>query len=435
MSLSDIYPDNSYIDQEGVLNIGGCNLIDLIKQFHTPLYVYDELTIRNKAKEFRNAFTKSFTNVEICYASKAFSNKYLLQLIKEEKLGLDVVSGGEIAVAKSVDFPMDKVFFHGNNKTRTELDFALKHNVGTYVLDNFLEIDLLSELAKKDNVQPRVMLRVAPGVDPHTHVYTTTGILDTKFGFSIQTGDAELAIKKTLNKGNLNLTGLHCHLGSPIFETEPYIVAIGVVFAFAKKMGKYGFVFNDFSPGGGFGVKYTSGQNVLPITEYSSLIMAEIEKKSIEYNFKLNNVIVEPGRAIVANAGVALYTVGALKIIPEIRKYVSIDGGMGDNIRPALYQSEYEAIVVNKANSKNQEIVTITGKYCESGDILVRDVKLPIIETGDFIGIPVSGAYNLAMSSHYNMNPKPLVLCLKKGNPRIIRRREEYSDLLMFDEL
>ena len=338
MGLSDIYPDNSYIDQKGILNIGGCNLIDLIKQFQTPLYVYDELTIRNKSKEFINAFTNSFVKVEICYASKAFSNKYLLQLIKEEKLGLDVVSGGEIAVAKSVDFPMHKVFFHGNNKTRAELAFALENQVGTYVLDNFHEIDLLSELAKKDNLKPRVMLRVAPGVDPHTHVYTTTGILDTKFGFSIQTGDAELAIKETLNKGNLNLTGLHCHLGSPIFETEPYIVAIGVVFDFAKKMERYGFVFKDFSPGGGFGVKYTSSQNILPITEYSTLIMSEIEKQSIEYNFKLDNVIVEPGRAIVANAGVALYTVGALKNIPEVRKYVSIDGGMGDNIRPALYQ-------------------------------------------------------------------------------------------------
>ncbi len=435
MGLSDIYPDNSYIDQKGILNIGGCNLIDLIKQFQTPLYVYDELTIRNKSKEFINAFTNSFVKVEICYASKAFSNKYLLQLIKEEKLGLDVVSGGEIAVAKSVDFPMHKVFFHGNNKTRAELAFALENQVGTYVLDNFHEIDLLSELAKKDNLKPRVMLRVAPGVDPHTHVYTTTGILDTKFGFSIQTGDAELAIKETLNKGNLNLTGLHCHLGSPIFETEPYIVAIGVVFDFAKKMERYGFVFKDFSPGGGFGVKYTSSQNILPITEYSTLIMSEIEKQSIEYNFKLDNVIVEPGRAIVANAGVALYTVGALKNIPEVRKYVSIDGGMGDNIRPALYQSEYEAIVINKANSKNEEIVTIAGKYCESGDVLVRDVKLPVIETGDFIGIPVSGAYNLAMSSHYNMNPTPLVVSVKKGDAKIIRRREEYSDLLMFDEL
>jgi diaminopimelate decarboxylase len=310
---------------------------------------------------------------------------------------------------------------------------AVELGIGRVVVDSFHELDLLNQIAARAGKLQDILIRVSPGIDPHTHVYTTTGIIDSKFGFSIQTGDAARAIRQALAGSNLNLKGLHFHLGSPIFELEPYRAATELVLRFAAGFREEGLELTEFSPGGGFAIAYTRDQDPPAVAEYAETIVATLRSACDELGMDLPTLLVEPGRSIIGPAGVALYRVGAIKDIPGVRKYVSVDGGMGDNIRPALYQAVYEVVSAGKANQEPVEKVTIAGKYCESGDVLASDIMLPKAEPGDIIAIPASGAYCPSMASNYNLNPRPPMVLVKDGQSRTIRRRETYQDLMLCD--
>jgi len=426
-----LFPLTAELDGRGHLLIGGCSTVELAGQYGTPLYVFDEDTIRARCREFQNEFGRRYPDINVLYASKAFCNRSLAILLKEEGLGLDVVSGGEIALAQSVAFPPDRVYFHGNNKSADELKMALDWGIGRIVVDNLYELDLLNKLAGEKGKRQEIMLRVTPGVDPHTHRYTTTGTLDSKFGFPLTTGLAERALSRALSAENLSLTGLHFHLGSPIPDTHPYEMAIELVLKFAREMqDKYNFNLKEFSPGGGFGVNYTVNSAMPVIADYAEAITSRLTSTTREAGLAPPRCVIEPGRAIVAQAGVALYTAGSTKDIPGVRTYVCVDGGMGDNIRPALYEARYEALLANRARDEETDRVTIAGRYCESGDILAKDIYLPPVSAGDTIAMPASGAYSIPMSSNYNNVPRPAIIMVKDGRSHLIRRRETYQDLM-----
>jgi diaminopimelate decarboxylase len=429
----DVFPMGTKVNSEGVLEIGGCDVLSLAKAHGTPLYVYDEKTIRSMAQTFVGEFTSRYPKTSVAYASKAFLNLAMAKIANEENLSLDVVSGGEIAVAHAAGFPSNKMYFHGNNKTPQELSEAIDLGVGTIVVDGFQELDILNNIAKSKNANQGIMLRLSPSVDAHTHAHTTTGILDVKFGFSIETGESSIAIKQALDSSNLTLQGIHFHLGSPIFELEPYSTAIDTVFDYLKPFFKQGLELKKFSPGGGFAIGYLQKQLPPSIGGYADVITSMLKTKCEDLGIDYPELIIEPGRSIVGRAGVAIYTVGVTKVIPNVRTYVSLDGGMGDNIRPALYEAQYEAVAANKMSSTHFETVTLAGKYCETGDILVKDVSLPILDSGDLVAIPASGAYCIAMSSNYNMNPRPEIIMVSDGDSRIIKRRETYQDLMALD--
>jgi len=434
LSKLSLFPLTKEVDNNGHLHIGGCDCVDLAKKFGTPLYVFDEVTIRSRCQEFKTEFTTRYSNTSIIYASKAFLNQYLSVILKEEGLGLDVVSGGELSVAQSVGFPKEIIYFHGNNKTADELKLALDWGTGRIVVDNLDELELLNSLARQRKFRQDILLRLTPGVDPHTHRHTTTGILDSKFGFPLATGQAETAVAKAMTATNLDLVGLHFHLGSPIPDTSSYQTAINLVLNFAREMkDKHNFHLAEFSPGGGFAVRYTIESQAPGIADYAEAITSKVTSLTDELGLTRPKLVIEPGRAIVAQAGVALYTVGSIKEIPEVRKYVCVDGGMGDNIRPALYEARYEALVANKASNDETANVTIAGKYCESGDILARDVSLASVSAGDIIATPVSGAYSIPMSSNYNMVARPAIVMVRDGKARLIRKRENYKDLIRLD--
>lgn len=430
-----VFPDSACVGDNGHLVLGGCDTVDLASEFGTPLYVYDEETLRNRCHAFTEGFRSLYPATTVVYAGKAYINPALAQIFMDEGLGLDVVSGGELAVAQSVDFPPGIVYFHGNNKGRAELEQAMAWNIGRVVIDSFYELNLLEEIAAGMNMTQEVLLRISPGIDPHTHVKTTTGILDSKFGFSVETGDAVRAVKQATKAPHLKVMGLHFHLGSPIFDLDPYRDAIELALAFASDLRKDGLNLDEVSPGGGFAIAYTKEQHPPTITEYAKAIVASLINGCKTNGLDFPRLIIEPGRAITGPAGVALYGVGAIKDIPGIRKYVSVDGGMGDNIRPALYEASYEAVVANRMTTKPTDPVTIAGKYCESGDVLVRDVALPpMVEgSGDIVAIPAAGAYCLSMASNYNLNPKPAIVLVKGGEARLIRRRETYQDQMSLD--
>ena len=429
----DLFPFGTEVNKLGNLSVGGNDITSLASQYGTPLYVYDEPTIRTMARQFVSEFTSRYPNTKVAYASKAFLNISMAKIAEEENLELDVVSGGEIAVAAAAGFPTAKMHFHGNNKTPSELSESVNSGVETIVVDGFQELDLLNEIARDQNVVQGIMLRLSPSIDAHTHGHTTTGILDVKFGFSIETGESTVAIRQALQSSNLDLKGIHFHLGSPIFELEPYSTAIDTVLDYLAQFVPEGLNLREFSPGGGFAIGYTRESPPPPVSAYAEVITSMLKNKCSDLNIEPPVLIIEPGRSIVGRAGVAVYTVGVIKEIPTVRTYVSLDGGMGDNIRPALYGSEYEAVIANKIIAEDEKIVTLAGKYCESGDLLVKDVLLPRIETGDIVAIPSSGAYCLAMSSNYNMNPRPAVVMVGNGQSRLVRKRETYKDLMALD--
>lgn len=431
---AELFPLSANINIAGNLEIGGCDTVSMAQEFGTPLYVYDESTIRSMAKTYLHEFSSRYPDTTVAYASKAFLNKEMSRIANEESLSLDVVSGGEIAVAVSTGFPAERMYFHGNNKTLQELSEAINVGIGTIVVDGFQELDLLNEIAKGKGMVQGIMLRLSPSVDAHTHGHTTTGILDVKFGFSIESGEGTVAIRQALGSSNLDLKGIHFHLGSPIFELEPYSEAIDTVLEYLVQFKDEGLNLREFSPGGGFAIGYVRNELPPKISQYAEIITSMLKIKCKDLGYTEPKLIIEPGRSIVGRAGVALYTVGVIKKIPTIRTYVSLDGGMGDNIRPALYGSKYEAVAANKMfDSGKEEVVTLAGKYCESGDLLVKDISLPVLEPGDIVAIPSSGAYCLAMSSNYNMNPRPAVVMVENGKSRLIRRRETYEDLMALD--
>lgn len=431
---TNIFPHTAEVNEANHLVIGGCDAVELAQRFGTPLYVFDEVTLRRKCREFVQEFVQRYPDSQVVYACKAYINPALARLFNQEGLGLEVVSGGELATAQKATFPMDKIYFHGNNKGRDELEMAVRLGVGRVVIDNLDEIELLNDVAKASGKAQAVLLRVSPGVDPHTHGHTTTGTLDSKFGIPIQTGQAEEAVIKVMHASHLDPVGLHFHLGSPIFQMEPYQEAIEVTMAFAAAMReRHGLEIREFSPGGGFAIQYTEDKPPPRVAQYADAIVSALHENCKAPALPPPKLILEPGRAIVGQAGVALYTVGAIKEIPGVRKYVSVDGGMGDNIRPAIYGAKYEAILANRMGDKNRERVTIAGKFCESGDILVEDVEIPHAGPGDTIAIPASGAYCLSMASNYNAAPKPPVVLVKDGEAQLIRRRETFEDLMRCD--
>lgn len=428
-----VFPMTAMVDGSAHLTIGGINALDLVSEYGSPLYVFDEWTMRSMCREFVGEFERRYAKTKVLYASKAFANPTIAQIVTEEGLGMDVVSAGEIAVAKAGGVDPTHLYFHGNNKTPDEIDYALDEGVGRFVVDSFHELELLNDKARRRGANQDVLLRLSPSVDPHTHVMTTTGILDSKFGFSIESGDAAEAIQRALAASNLNLIGIHFHLGSPIFELEPYSIAVDAILTYLEPFKRDGLEMREFSPGGGFAIGYLRGKLPPSVGSYADVITAAMRARCADLGFGEPTLVVEPGRSIVGRAGVALYTVGAIKDIPTVRKYVSLDGGMGDNIRPALYDAAYEAVVANRMDEDPAEVVTLAGKYCESGDILVRDVKLPCVEPGDIVAIPSSGAYAPSMASVYNMNPRPAMVMVAGGRARLIRRRETFADMMSLD--
>ncbi len=429
-----LFPRTAEIGRNGHLIIGGCDVLELAGQFGTPLYIFDEATLRDKCRQFKAEFGKRYEDTTVAYAGKAFLNRALLGIIKDEGLGLDVVSGGELAIAESVDFPMDMVYFHGNNKTGEELRQAMRQHVGRIVVDNQDELKMLVEIADETGHIPDILLRITPGVDPHTHKHITTGKFDSKFGFALF--DAADAVAQAMAAPSLSLVGFHFHIGSQIFETQPYQEAIELIVDFVADMQeRYGLETEELNIGGGFAIQYEVNSPAPDISEYARVIVSSLVEKCRERKIEPPSLAIEPGRSLIGQSGVALYRVGTIKDIAGIRRYVSVDGGMADNIRPALYGAKYEAVVANKMTQKEHQEVTIAGKYCESGDILAADIRLPQVENGDIIAIPDCGAYCLAMASNYNVSLKPAIVLLNKGEARLIRRRETCEDLSRLDIL
>jgi diaminopimelate decarboxylase len=427
-----LFPLTAGVNEQGHLEIGGCDTVELAAEFGTPLYLFDEFSLRSRCTEFRKEFGERYGDVKINYSSKAFINRALLLLFMEEGLGLDVVSGGEIGIAMSVGFPMERVDFPGNNKSAEELNLALDAGIGHIVVDNFYELQMLGEIAKERGCVPDIWLRITPGIDPHTHRYITTGNIDSKFGIPMVLG--EKAVTAAMSMPQVNLLGLHFHIGSQITETEPYQQAIEVILNFAAEMAqKHVFELREMSIGGGFPIQYVLDSPVPPISTYADVISTSIITRCGKLGLALPELTIEPGRSMVGQAGVALYTAGVVKDIPDIRRYVSIDGGMGDNIRPALYEARLDAVVASKMKEKEAGKVTIAGRFCESGDILIWDVGLPSVSAGDIIAVPGCGAYCIPQSTNYNASFRPAIVMVSDDKARLIRRRETLQDLTKCD--
>ncbi len=424
------------VDEKGRLKIAGHDLNQIADKYDTPLYIFDEQEIRANCQAYREAFEKWYPNSETIYASKAFMSLSLAKIIEDEGLGLDVVSGGELYTALKADFPVKKIYFHGNNKTPEEIKLALDEDIGYFVVDNDYELDLLNQLAGEADKNAKILIRVTPGIEAHTHSYIQTGQVDSKFGLGVQNGLALAAIKKANKMDNLAVEGIHCHIGSQIFKLESFAKAVDIMLEFvADVKSEAGVVLNQLNLGGGIGIPYTKDESKPNIDEYAKIVSEAIKEKCEEIDIPLPKIINEPGRSIVGTAGSTLYQVGSVKEIPEVRKYVAVDGGMTDNIRPALYEAEYEAALVNKVEQEPEEEVTIVGKCCESGDVLIRDIKLPKVETGDLLLISCTGAYGYSMSNNYNGIPRPGVLLLNENEANMIIEPENYDYLIANDNI
>ena len=429
-----LFPMNSEVNKDGHLVIGGCDTVELVKEFGSPLYLFDENTLRSMCREFKREFGQRYEDTTVVFAGKACLNRSIASILKEEDIGLDVVSAGEYAIAESVNFPADMIYLHGNNKSAEELRTALKNRFARIVVDGFDELKLLAKLAEKAGCIPDILLRITPEVDAHTHKHITTGLSGSKFGFPLF--DADRAVSMAMSLESLNLVGLHCHIGSLINETQPYVETIDVMLGFASQMErKYGFELEELDIGGGFPVRYTVNSPNVKIAAFAEAIVSRLISRCNALDMPLPSLTIEPGRAIVARAGVALYRVGMTKDVSGLKRYISVDGGMADNIRPALYEAEYEALIANNAAAEDTDTVTIAGKYCESGDILIKEIKLPPAAYGDIIAVPVCGAYCIPMASNYNASLKPAIVMVKEGAARIIRKRDTLQDLVRNDLL
>lgn len=417
--------------EDNQLVIGGTKTKDLVKEYGTPLYVFDEELIREYCRDYRKYFKCEENGNRVAYAGKAFLTVQMCKLIAEEGMCLDVVSGGELYTAYKAQFPLERVLFHGNNKTIDEIELGVKLGVGKFVVDNYYEMDVLNELAGEYNKVQDIYLRITPGIEAHTHDYIKTGQIDSKFGFAPVENIIEEAVEKAINLGNINLAGIHCHIGSQIFELEPYEDAVEIMLALIKKVEeKLGYFIKEVDFGGGFGIYYSGEDKPRSTKEYCETIINKVDQVCARTNQKRPILTIEPGRSIVGNSGITLYTVGSIKDIPEIRKYVSVDGGMTDNIRPSLYNAEYECILANRVKDDSEERVTISGKCCESGDILLENVNIPVAKSGDILAIMTTGAYGYSMANNYNRIPKPPVVMVKDGESRLICRRESYEDVI-----
>lgn len=426
---------NLSTNEKGHLTIGGVDALSLAKEYGTPLYVMDEDTIRNACRDFVRSMNEYYDgNGMVTYASKAFSCKEIYRIMKEENMGVDVVSGGELYTALSVGFPAEKIHFHGNNKTYDELELAMKNDVGEIIVDNLEELNTLDEIAGKMGKKAGIMFRIKPGVDAHTHDFVQTGKIDSKFGFAIETGEAFEAVEEALKKENIILKGLHCHIGSQILDVDPFVFTAEVMFRLMLKIrDELKFTVSELNLGGGFGIKYLPEDDAKDYDTFMKSVSAKVKELCKENDYPVPFIVIEPGRAIVANSGTTLYTVGSVKNIPNIKTYVSVNGGMTDNPRYALYQSPYTVAIADRADKDGDTLVTVAGRNCESGDIIQENVYLNSPKAGDTLAVFCTGAYNYSMASNYNRVPRPAVVMIKDGKSRVIVKRETYEDIIKND--
>ena len=429
------FSENLGINDKGHLVIGRHDAVELAKQFGTPLYVLDEDLMRLNCRRFREAMEQHCGGRGLClFASKAFCTMHTAKVAAEEGLGADAVSGGEVYTLYKAGFPMEKVYFHGNNKTREEIELAIDCGVGHFVVDNRFELDMLNEIAGAKGVVQKILFRIKPGIDAHTHAYVKTGQIDSKFGVALENGEAEEIHDYAVTLDNVQLDGVHCHIASEVFETEPFCEAAEVMMSFVAKLrDKHGLEVKILNLGGGFGVAYDENDKPLPVGEYIRYVSETVQRLAAEKGLAVPYLVFEPGRSIVAQAGVTLYTVGGVKHIENVRTYVSVDGGMSDNPRYILYGAKYTAVLANDAGAETVAPVTIAGKCCESGDLIQEHVMMPEIEPGDTLAVLGTGAYNYSMASNYNRIPRPPVVALRDEEAKIIVKRETYEDIIRND--
>lgn len=422
--------------EEGQLYVGGVSCEELREEYQTPLYIFDEELVRNNCREYKEYFKVEERKNRVAYAGKAFLPIYMCNLINQEGLYLDVVSGGELYTANKSNFPMEKILFHGNNKTIEEIEMGVNLGVGRFVVDNYYELDLLEKICEERNKKQSIYFRITPGIEAHTHDYIKTGQIDSKFGFTLSNGDLHNALEHIKNYKNIELVGIHAHIGSQIFDVEPFLDEVEIMMNLVKDIREnYDINIKEVDLGGGVGVYYTEKDEPKTIKEFCEAIIAKCDKICKEINIELPILIIEPGRSIVANAGSTIYTVGSIKDIKDVRTYVSVDGGMTDNIRPSLYQAGYECAIANKMGQEKNNQVTIAGKCCESGDILITDADIMDIESGDILIMSSTGAYGYSMSSNYNKIIKPAVVSVQSGEAKLICKRQSYEELLSLELL
>lgn len=426
---------NLGINENGHLTIGGLDTIKLAKEYKTPLYVLDENRVREKCRTYINAMKKHFGGESrALFASKALSFKEIYRIVKDEGMAIDVVSGGEIYTAKEAGFPMENVYFHGNNKTDDEIEFAMDCGIGYFMADCREELMAIDAIAQKKGIVQKIIMRLTPGIDTHTYEAVKTGQVDSKFGTAIETGQAIELTKFALSLENLSLEGFHCHIGSQVFDGQTFCDGADVMLdyiALCKK--ELGYEAKILNLGGGYGVRYVESDPYLDIEESIGEVSRHIKAQCEKTGVKMPTILMEPGRSIVADAGLTLYSVGSVKTITGYKSYVAIDGGMTDNPRYALYGSQYTALIANKANEKADFRCTIAGKCCESGDLIAEDVMLQSCEKGDTLAVLVTGAYNYSMASNYNRIPRPALVIVKDGESRIAVKRESYADITRND--
>ncbi len=427
------------INEKGRLEIGGADTVELAEKFGTPLYVYDENHIRNMMRVYRETLQNEYDgNGLVLYASKAFSCMGMYAIAKSEGLGADVVSGGELYTALKAGFPPEKIMMHGNNKLKDELALAVKSNVGWIVIDSLYEADILNNLAKEAGKVQNILLRINPGVEAHTHSFVQTATPDSKFGFSVADGSAKETVKNLLTKTNLCLKGFHCHIGSQIFEKQSFVLAAEKCFSFLADLKELDFEAEVLNLGGGYGIRYTKDDPDLRFSDYADFFKALIDavkSACVNRNLKRPYLCIEPGRSIVGEAGITLYTVGAIKVIKGIKKYLAVDGGMFESPRYCLYGSKYEAVLANRANEEATEVVSIAGKCCESGDLIGEGFNLPAAKSGDILAVFSTGAYHYSMASNYNRNLVPPVVLVKDKKAKYLVKPQTYDDLIRNDVL
>ncbi|MEO4053279.1 diaminopimelate decarboxylase [Solibacillus sp. CAU 1738] len=428
-----LYGTQSFTE-EGHLAIGGVDTVELANHYGTPLFVYDTALIRKRARGFINTFKKLGVKAEVAYASKAFSCIAAYQLAAQENLSLDVVSGGELYTAIKAGFPAERIHFHGNNKSVAELELAFDTGIGCIVVDNFYEIALLKEISEAKKQPMRILLRVTPGVEAHTHDFITTGQADSKFGFDLNNGQADRAFAQVIGHEYIQLLGLHCHIGSQIFETDGFSLAAGKLM---KKIGEWkeqhNFECSVLNLGGGFGIRYTEEDKPLEPHIYVEEMIKTVQAETSALKLAMPEIWIEPGRSLVGDAGTSLYTIGSQKTVPGVREYIAVDGGMSDNIRPALYDAKYEAVLANKANEAKDSTYTVAGKLCESGDKLIIDAPLQKANPGDILAMFCTGAYGYSMASNYNRVPRPAVVFVEAGEHQLAIKRESYENIVQND--
>ncbi len=429
--------DNLSINSKNHLVIGKSDTVELAKQYGTPLYVIDEDLVRHNCRVYKEAVDKYYAgNGLILYASKALSCMYMYKTVMSEGLGVDVVSGGELYTAYKAGFPMDKVYFHGNNKTSDELSLAIELGVSHIVVDNYNELECLNSLAEKAGKVQKIMLRIKPGVDAHTHDFIRTGQIDSKFGVALENGEAMEMTEKALSYKNLLLDGVHCHIASQVFEIDPFLEAAEIMIHFMGEVKrKFSVELSKLNLGGGFGIKYEEADTPIPYDEYIKSVSLKVKECALKEGIEVPFILMEPGRSIVGNAGITLYTVGNVKDIKNVRKYISIDGGMCDNPRYIMYQAVHGAVVANHAGDPYDDFATVAGKCCESGDLIIENAKLQKMQAGDVLAVLSTGAYNYSMASNYNRIPRPAMVAVSDGKSKIIIKRETYDDIIKNDVL